>query len=239
MADLDYLRMFRYPGSLERLFEYTPDECIPEFFLDSTVFSSIHADMEDLKLPCWARSVDHFLSVHRAVLECSGVSQRIHQWIDLTFGVLLSGSGAVEAKNVFLRRDEPRALLWAYSSNAKRELQLPADPNSARFSSTDSSLISWNTHVVPSLLRASDGPPMQLFREPHPPRRTTGKQVLLIFPFSKMLLNFLDFYLVFFVPSSIDTLFFSLSFFFLSCSPLYIFSYFAICFPVLKCPIVY
>ena len=56
-----------YPGSMERLYQWTPDECIPQFFSDPSIFASIHADLPDLALPEWTRSPDEFVRWHREV----------------------------------------------------------------------------------------------------------------------------------------------------------------------------
>ena len=40
-----------YPNSLQRLYNWSPDEAIPELYTDESLFKSIHSDMEDLKLP--------------------------------------------------------------------------------------------------------------------------------------------------------------------------------------------
>ena len=75
-----------YPMSVERLYEWTPDECIPAFFLHPSVFESCHQDLTDLQLPLWATSASHFTKVHLSVLESDEVSLSLHHWIDLTFG---------------------------------------------------------------------------------------------------------------------------------------------------------
>uniref|UniRef100_A0A6P7G0N8 WD repeat-containing protein 81-like n=1 Tax=Diabrotica virgifera virgifera TaxID=50390 RepID=A0A6P7G0N8_DIAVI len=91
-----------YPSSIQRIQEWTPDECIPEFYTDPSVFRSIHDDLDDLAVPSWASDPEEFIEIHRKALESPNVSEKLHYWIDLTFGYKLSGHPAVRARNVCL-----------------------------------------------------------------------------------------------------------------------------------------
>lgn len=52
------------------------------------------------EVPEWCDSPASFIAYHRQVLESDTVSSTLHTWLDLVFGVLLGGQGAIEHRNV-------------------------------------------------------------------------------------------------------------------------------------------
>lgn len=94
-----------YPHSIARMYEWSPDECIPAFYMDESVFRSIHHDsgMGDIQCPAFAPTPESFLSYHRQLLESEAISKFLHTWIDLTFGCCLKGNSAVNNLNVPLK----------------------------------------------------------------------------------------------------------------------------------------
>eukprot|EP00198_Chlamydomonas_reinhardtii_P012185 XP_001701522.1 predicted protein [Chlamydomonas reinhardtii] len=94
-----------YPACLPDMLGRSPDECLPQLYTDPRVFRSTHPDLSDLQLPPWAHSPEHFVALHRALLESDHVSSQLHHWIDLMFGYKLTGAAAVAAKNERMRDD--------------------------------------------------------------------------------------------------------------------------------------
>ncbi|KAK8803497.1 hypothetical protein WA158_001191 [Blastocystis sp. Blastoise] len=99
-----------YPSNMPRMYQWTPDECIPEFYFDEDTFTSIHSTMSNIELPSWCSSPHDFIEWHRAMLESDYVCSRLHHWIDLNFGYKLSGEPAIRAKNVPLIQEKVKGL---------------------------------------------------------------------------------------------------------------------------------
>ena len=106
---------------------WSPDEAIPEFFTDPSIFTSIHQDLPDLTLPDWVGDGQQFCDWHRSRLELDEVSRHLHTWIDLTFGYKLSGSAAIRNKNVCLSVSDSHTDLRSHGV-----LQLFSLPHPAR-----------------------------------------------------------------------------------------------------------
>ncbi|XP_074657326.1 WD repeat-containing protein 81-like [Tubulanus polymorphus] len=148
-----------YPQSMQRLYEWTPDECIPEFFTDPSIFKSIHEDLPDLELPYWALDAEDFIRKHMDVLESDYVSERLSDWIDLTFGFKLSGQSAVKAKNVCLQLIDQHTHMTNHGAvqlfnhphprkNCERRFNTPCAPNIPRSLSIIQSQIRWKSSSI-------------------------------------------------------------------------------------------
>lgn len=145
-----------YPSSIEKMYIWTPDECIPEFFCDPSLFQSIHPDLPDLALPEWAGSAEELVRIHRVVLEGDIVSSNLHHWIDLMFGYKLSGHDSVRAKNVYAslvdRHKDPK-------SCGIVQLFKSVHPKRIHGSSAPLAILSWNTYLsMSSMMNATSFP---------------------------------------------------------------------------------
>lgn len=78
-------------------------ELTPEWFYLPEMLTGTEATplLENVKLPKWAKSPQHFIRLHRMALESDLVSCQLHQWIDLIWGYKAKGVEAVKATNVF------------------------------------------------------------------------------------------------------------------------------------------
>ncbi|XP_037534177.1 WD repeat-containing protein 81 [Nematolebias whitei] len=140
-----------YPATMERMQSWTPDECIPEFYTDPSIFRSIHPDMPDLDVPSWCKSCEEFIEVHRRFLESREVSQHLHHWIDLTFGYKLSGKDAIKAKNVCLHLVDHHTNLTSYGVVQLFDQPHPPRLSSSQYAPAEPPFFGLATLSVPSL----------------------------------------------------------------------------------------
>ena len=120
-------------------------ELIPEFFYLPEVLNGSYY-LDDIELPPWADSPEHFIRLHRMALESDLVSCQLHQWIDLIFGYKQRGPEAIRSINVFY--------------------YLTYEGNTDLASITDPAL----REAIESQIRNFGQTPSQLTSEPHSPR---------------------------------------------------------------------
>jgi len=102
---------------------------LPEFLLNLNHYhfgcrQTLSTPVDAVELPAWAGgSVYNFVRLHREALESPIVSENLHKWIDLIFGVKQYGEEAKKAVNVFFH--------VTYERNIKRLFENGAisDPN--------------------------------------------------------------------------------------------------------------
>ena len=158
-----------YPSTIAKMYTWTPDECIPEFYTDPSLFRSIHPDLPDLAVPEWASSPEELVSIHRGALEGDVVSAHLHNWIDLMFGYKLSGHDAVRAKNVYVslvdKHKNPTncGIVQLFKSSHPKRIQASSAPLS---------ISSWNSYLsMSSLTNATTFPINQ------PPSNPTSRSL--------------------------------------------------------------
>lgn len=100
----------------------------------------------DVVLPAWASTPEEFVYRHREALECEHVSQNLHHWIELIFGVKQNGKAAADANNIFYHLTYEGAVDFDKLEDPTERASIQAQIS--EFGQT----------------------PMQLFKKPHPPR---------------------------------------------------------------------
>ncbi|GIQ80633.1 hypothetical protein KIPB_001462 [Kipferlia bialata] len=158
-------RMFRsIPDTWDNVIVNPGDnkELIPEFYYQPEFLKNTNNTMlgttQDgervggVGLPPWATDAEHFVRIHRAALESEYVSQHLHLWIDLIFGVAQTGPQAAERCNVFNSQSYAGAVdIDALKDPAEREAAVSVIAN---FGQT----------------------PHRLFKGPHPAKVPTTKR---------------------------------------------------------------
>lgn len=132
-------------------------ELIPEFFFLPEFLINLNSfdlgkdqqgnHVNDVILPPWAKGDPKvFIAKNREALESPYVSQRLHHWIDLIFGVKQRGLQSVSAVNVFNNLSYPGAV----------NLDSINDENERR--------------AITGIIHNFGQTPLQIFQDPHPER---------------------------------------------------------------------
>lgn len=143
-------------------------ELIPEFFYfpeflvnqERLAFGECQDGtvVDNVDLPPWAQDDPRlFVLKHRQALESAYVSEHLHEWIDLVFGYKQTGKAAVQAINVF----HPAT----YYGSDGIDFESITDP--------------CQQAAVKAMVKTYGQMPLQLFREPHPPRDKASVLTLL------------------------------------------------------------
>ena len=135
--------------------ELTPEfYCCPEFLYNMND-EKIGADINHVEPPSWASTNYEFIYKHRKALESDYVSEHLHEWIDLIFGVASRGQNAIDVFNVLSPLLYPD--VW---KNPSVEL---SDPN-----------------LIVTTLQKSGQMPPQIFDAPHPTRAKSSTPVAVL-----------------------------------------------------------
>ncbi|CAI8030834.1 Lysosomal-trafficking regulator [Geodia barretti] len=126
---------------------------LPEFLANSERFNFGECQtgerVDHVILPPWAKDDRRlFVLKHRQALESDFVSRNLHEWIDLVFGFKQTGKAAVQAINVF----HPATYYGADGI----DIDSVTDPTQQA--------------AMRAMVKTYGQMPLQLFRDPHPPR---------------------------------------------------------------------
>lgn len=96
----------------------------PEFLLNMDHFDLGKADgevVDDVTLPPWAKNVMNYVYMNRKALESEYVSQTIHNWIDLIYGIKQRGKESVDSSNVY--KQEMYDDIWKTEANNMTDIR--------------------------------------------------------------------------------------------------------------------
>jgi hypothetical protein len=109
--------------------------------------------VNNVSLPRWAKSPEHFIHMHRRALESDYVSEHLHEWIDLIFGFKQQGVEAEKALNMFMY----------YSYEGALDLDAITDPVARR--------------ATEDMISNFGQTPTQLFKDAHPKRKSREQSI--------------------------------------------------------------